>query len=236
MICYAKLNLSLNLASLQQEVAGLLSSQEWMPHFNSAHYQGDWNILPLRSPGGHVNKPFADLMIETHYEDTFLMSMLPETARTLNRLVCEKLSVRLLNLKAGSVIKEHKDAELAFEKGEARLHIPLFTNNHVEFYVENDRVIMHEGECWYINANLPHRVSNLGITDRIHLVIDCKVNEWLQLAFDKAEKKTRPEVIDKTLQLQIINSLRSHNIPGATAMADQLEQELSSIKLSHKPN
>jgi hypothetical protein len=37
---------------------------------------------------------------------------------------------------------------------------------------------MGGGECWYINANLPHSVSNLGGTDRIHLVMDWVVNDW----------------------------------------------------------
>ena len=36
---------------------------------------------------------------------------------------------------------------------------------------------MGEGECWYINFNLPHRIHNRGTTDRVHLVIDCVLND-----------------------------------------------------------
>jgi hypothetical protein len=50
---------------------------------------------------------------------------------------------------------------------------------------------MKEGECWYLNFNLPHRVKNSGTADRIHLVIDCVVNDWLlqqmNLPFEHAE-------------------------------------------------
>jgi hypothetical protein len=32
----------------------------------------------------------------------------------------------------------------------------------------------------YLNVNLPHRVAHRGAADRIHLVIDCVVNDWLR--------------------------------------------------------
>jgi quercetin dioxygenase-like cupin family protein len=38
---------------------------------------------------------------------------------------------------------------------------------------------MHEGELWYLDFSQKHRVENNGATDRIHLVMDCKVNDWL---------------------------------------------------------
>lgn len=228
MICYAKLNLNIHIIPLKQELHRLLLTDYWQPHFNHMHYHGDWHVLSLRSPGGQLNNPFADLMgSNTSYEDTLLLKELPAIAEVIDNLKCEKLSARLLNLKAGAVIKEHRDIELAFENGEARLHIPVFTNEQVEFYVENERVPMHEGECWYINANLPHRVANNGLTDRIHLVIDCKVNEWLIETFEQAEKKTREDIIDKDVQLRIIETLRLQNTPTATDLANRLEQELN---------
>jgi hypothetical protein len=38
---------------------------------------------------------------------------------------------------------------------------------------------MREGECWY----LLHCVHNRGTTDRVHLVIDCQLNPWLDEMF-----------------------------------------------------
>ena len=40
----------------------------------------------------------------------------------------------------------------------------------MEFYVDDRRVIMEAGECWYLDLSRPHRVHNRGTTDRIHLV------------------------------------------------------------------
>jgi hypothetical protein len=53
---------------------------------------------------------------------------------------------------------------------------------------------MNEGELWYLNVNQPHHVTNRSTTDRIHLVIDCVVNDWLRevLLAAAAEFKTIP--------------------------------------------
>ena len=79
------------------------------------------------------------------------------------------------------LLKNTLDYEMNFEKGEARFHIPIQTNQDVSFFIEDQKIPMNEGECWYLNLSLKHRVNNFGSTDsRIHLVIDCKVNDWLR--------------------------------------------------------
>jgi len=139
---------------------------------------------------------------------------------------CPLLSVRLLKLKTNSIIKEHRDHELSFEKGEARLHVPIFTNPQVEFYLNNVLVKMQEGECWYINANLPHRVSNLGDTDRIHLVVDCQVNDWLKLQFHQA-KRFYSIRTDNDETIRIIKELRLQNTEVSNKLANQMEAEFN---------
>ena len=61
----------------------------------------------------------------------------------------------------------------------ARLHIPIQTNDEVVFRLNGTRVLLEEGECWYLRFSDPHSVGNRGKTDRIHLVIDVEVNAWL---------------------------------------------------------
>ncbi len=224
-IRYARLPVSYDLAPLQQEVARLASG--WKPHFNERHYNGEWTVLPLRSPGGSEDTIVPDLMMNnTSYEDTPLMELCPSAKKLTDQFRCEILSARLLNLKKGAVIKAHVDAELAFERGEARLHFPVFTNDQVEFYVEDDRVIMQEGECWYINAKRKHRVANLGDTDRIHLVIDMKVNDWLTELFARSEKSMVPELEVMKHWGDYIKSMRGFNDEAMSALADAMEAEL----------
>jgi quercetin dioxygenase-like cupin family protein len=72
---------------------------------------------------------------------------------------------------------------LSIEDGCARIHIPVKTSSEVEFYLDGKRIEMNEGEAWYLNLNLPHRVENKSPNERVHLVIDCIANDWLRSFF-----------------------------------------------------
>jgi hypothetical protein len=85
-----------------------------------------------------------------------------------------------MRIAAGSHIKEHTDVGLEVDSGYVRLHVPVSTNPHVEFYVNRRRVIMAEGECWYLRLTDPHSVSNGGTSDRVHLVIDAVADDWIR--------------------------------------------------------
>ncbi len=228
-IKYALLNVPVAVKSIQKEIETLQTF--WQPHLNRHDYEGRWDVVSFRSPGGGLNT-LAESVNNEAYMDTPLLEQCPTVRSLLNSLQCEKLSARLLNLQAGAVIKEHTDKELYFEKGEARLHFPIITNPFVEFYLDNDRLQMQEGSCWYINANLPHRLTNKGSSNRIHLVVDCKVNNWLAEVFSKdyiqKSELSNNEVFlrDKNTILQTISNLRI--MPGGTAaeLADELERQL----------
>lgn len=222
MICFAKIPL-VPPNSVAAELAHYPST--WRSHFNTSHYQGAWTVLPLRTPAGK-DSIVPDLMGEQAYADTAHMHHFPSVGALVRSLECPVQSVRFLNLKAGANIKPHRDHELAFEKGEARLHFPIVSNPDVEFYVEGKCVDMHPGTCWYINANLVHHVHNRGTTDRIHLVIDCQVNDWLRGLFARADKQTKGEDVDVARQKQVIAALRLQDTPTATQLADRLENEL----------
>ena len=157
-----------------------LGTDKFVPHFNTAYYQGDWSALPLRSVGGNPGHIYPDPTAKSAFADTPLLAGCPYLREVLATFHCPQQSVRLLHLKAGSAIKEHRDHELGFENGEIRLHLPVTTNPEVEFALAGNRIVMSEGECWYLDFNLPHRVADRGATDRVHLVIDCVVNDWLR--------------------------------------------------------
>jgi len=232
MISYAKINLPFNAVAAQSEI-NRLTADNWVRHFNTVNYQGEWTVLALRSPGGVMNNIIPDLMSHDDYVDTALMAECPSIKKLLNSMYCEVLSARLLNLKKGAFIKEHRDVELAFEKGEARLHFPVFTNTGVAFYVNDELVTMREGDCWYINANLKHRVANNGDADRIHLVIDCKVNHWLEAIFEKAETKYElQQDDDPKTRKQMIECLRTMGTETALAMAEKMEKQIQQPELN----
>ena len=172
-------------APLQADLAALTAA-DWVPHFNTRYYEGAWSAAALRSVGGRTGQIYPDPAAQEPFADTPLVARCPHVSALLERFACPLQSVRFLKLAAGSVIREHRDLNLGYEDGEIRLHIPVRTNAQVEFYLNGRQLTLNEGECWYLNFNLPHRVVNGGETDRVHLVLDCVVNDWLRAQFDAA--------------------------------------------------
>jgi hypothetical protein len=224
MVSHAKIPVRVPIVDFQREVDALTGN--WVAHFNAMHYEGEWTVLALRCPGGRPDQIIPDQIQQAEYANTELLDACPGIQSWLRQFQCPLLSVRLLNLKKNSIIKEHRDHELAFEMGEARLHIPIFTNPSVEFYLNNVLLKMGEGECWYINANLPHSVSNLGGTDRIHLVMDCVVNDWLISLFERGERYFAQERPPGETR-RIIQELRLQNTEISNRLANELESQLN---------
>jgi len=163
---------------------GRLVPEDWSPHFNKRQYEGDWSGVALRStPGARV--PLYPNPTMKEFVDLPVLDRCPYIREVLACFHCPLRVARLLRLGAGSRILEHTDYNLGYEDGEVRIHIPVQTNPEVEFVVGGEPLPMREGEAWYINFNLPHRIHNRGTTDRIHLVIDCDLNPWLDAMFPK---------------------------------------------------
>ena len=179
MISRWQLPFNFDAARLQTD-AQAFATDEWTPHFNTHNYEGDWSVVALRAAkGGHL-AIYPDPFSKNGYENTEQMTRCAYVPEVLATLQCETTSVRFLKLGAGARIRRHRDYQLGLEDGEVRLHVPVFTNPQVEFLLDDKPVNMQIGETWYLNVNFFHSVNNQSAEDRIHLVIDCVVNEWLR--------------------------------------------------------
>lgn len=159
-----------------------LDASAWTEHFVRQNYDGRWSVLPLRAPEGAAH-PIQRILTHpgvTAYVDTPFLADAPYLQEVLAAFACPLESVRLMRLGAGSVIKEHTDPALDVEAGTVRLHVPVVTHPDVEFVLNGTPVAMAEGECWYLRLSDPHRVANRGATDRVHLVLDVRVNDWVR--------------------------------------------------------
>jgi mannose-6-phosphate isomerase-like protein (cupin superfamily) len=174
-----RMPLRFDVAPMYAEIAAL-GTACWHTHFNTGYHDGGWSGMAMRAYDGDAATLYNDPAAAAPAIDTPLLARCPAIAAALSALECPIRSVRLLRLAPGAVIREHRDAGLRYEEGEARLHIPIATNAAVEFVLDGDHHVMEAGECWYVNVDLPHRVNNRGTTERIHLVIDCVVDEWLR--------------------------------------------------------
>ena len=165
-----------------------LQATPWIRHFVTQNYEGDWSAIPLRGPAGarHPVQMIYSDPAATAFEDTPMLAVCRYFRSVLDSLCCPLQAVRLMRLTPGSVIKEHTDHDLCFEQGSVRLHIPITTNDAVAFELNRRRVILEPGSCWYLRLSDPHSVANRGDADRVHLVIDAAVNEWIEAAFAAA--------------------------------------------------
>lgn len=175
---------------LARDLRGL-SEVAWIEHFVPQNYEGDWSVIPLRARTG-AKHPIMMISADPtcrEFEDTPMLAACPYFRQVLAAFEAPLRTVRLMRLTPGSVIKEHTDLELSFEEGTVRLHIPVVTNAGVEFYLNRRRVVLAAGSCWYLRLSEPHSVVNRGATDRVHMVIDAEVNDWVAAVLGKAARQ-----------------------------------------------
>ena len=82
--------------------------------------------------------------------------------------------VLFAKLRKGMAISEHADNGGALRDSH-RTHTPIQTNEDVKFIVDGHRCEMNVGNIYEINNQLKHSVSNDGLDDRVHLIIDWHV-------------------------------------------------------------
>jgi hypothetical protein len=160
----------------------------WTEHFVKQNYDGDWSVIALRGQAG-AKHPIQMIYSDpacTDFADTPALAAAPYFQVVLASLACPLQAVRLMRLAPGSLIKEHRDHDLAFEEGTVRLHIPVTTNDGVDFRLNGVRCAMPAGSAWYLRLADPHSVANRGPADRVHMVIDAVVNGWVSALFDRA--------------------------------------------------
>lgn len=229
MIKYLKLSYQFDVQQIQQELEKLAATT-WPLHFQAKHFEGEWSSLALRSIDGSSFNSIISPLDDAVYKDTELLLQSPCLQEILKTFHCPLLAVRLLKLTPGSVIKEHTDADLYYEKGLARFHIPVVTNNMVDFFLQGEHLELNEGECWYCNFNLPHSLANRGTASRIHLVIDAVANDWIRELFNSEKVLFKKEVadpvegiMDEQTKKETIFHLRRMNTVVSNKLADELE-------------
>lgn len=87
--------------------------------------------------------------------------------------------ILLIKLPHDADITPHFDDDPYFDITR-RFHLPIVTNDLVDFYVNDEVVNMKEGQCWEINNRKTHKVVNRGINDRVHLLFDIVPGGYLE--------------------------------------------------------
>jgi hypothetical protein len=168
-----------------------LASVSWTRHYVKQNYDGDWSVIPLRSPAGerHPVRMINSDPSAKAFENTPFLEPCPYFRAVMERFRAPLRNVRLMRLTPGSVIKEHTDVDLSFEDGMVRFHIPVVTNPEVDFRLNGERVELDAGSCWYLRLSDPHSVANRGTQDRVHMVLDAHVNDWIEEVLNLAASR-----------------------------------------------
>ncbi|MGK4568589.1 aspartyl/asparaginyl beta-hydroxylase domain-containing protein [Flavobacterium sp. 3HN19-14] len=213
-----KFPITFDVSKLQNDLDKIIGGN-WIDHYNTFVYSGKWTSIALMSKTGKSDVINAHLEMNEELVPTEILNICSYFQEILDGFLFEKTAVRLLKLDIGAVVNPHKDFCLGYEDGYFRLHIPIITNSEVEFILDDKRIIMNEGECWYIDANFTHSVANRGKQDRIHLVIDGVRNDWSDAMFYKEAARERfikqERVIAEPQTEQIIAELLRMNTPAA---------------------
>ena len=80
-------------------------------------------------------------------------------------------------LSPGAVLHAHRDLTGASSNARIRFHIPIITNDNVFFNVSKKRVVMSADELWALDTSYLHEVKNESNETRVHIVIECNINE-----------------------------------------------------------
>jgi aspartyl/asparaginyl beta-hydroxylase (cupin superfamily) len=144
---------------------------------NTIHSQS-WK--PVWEDGSYADDKWREIKVITDYKDTDFYKLFPELDKVKSFFKSDIISMMFYSMTPGAEIHPHRDMIGNVGWGGLRFHIPIQTNPNLIFKVSNKRVIMNVGELWALDTSYLHAVSNKGDTERIHLVFDIKVNEWVK--------------------------------------------------------
>ncbi len=180
-----RLPFTIDLDSLKKDLEKL-EGEGWLSHYDTQLADG-WTTIPLVSHDGSSSGVDAQrLGVWGEYKRTEYLEQLPAFRNLLDEFKCPHGRIRIMKLMPGCIIRPHRDtfdevSDYAF--GQVRLHIPIITNEKVKFYVAGKNYFLAPGRLHYVNFSKVHHVINGGDEARVHLVLDLKVNGFLEGIF-----------------------------------------------------
>jgi len=173
-----------------------IKNEKFLEHYDPT-LSRDWTTLPLVSKAGEAIN--AESQRVASYEDmkrTDICERLPYFTEILDNFKCPHGRIRISRLGPGAEIRVHRDikeevANVAF--GRVRLHVPIYTNDKLVFSVGGERIRMVPGRLYYADFSKKHYVRNEGSTERVHLMLDLLVNDWLTQFFPRFSPLERAE-------------------------------------------
>jgi hypothetical protein len=158
---------------VQREVAQL--DEQWTSVYSDYH-TGGWQTLSLLNS---TSKPTDTVIEDCKPVETSLLKKMPGTRALLHRLGFEYMWARLARLEPNAFMHEHRDYQELKDARRLRLHIPVITNPFSSIIIDSTRIHLALGHIWKLNPIHRHAAGNFGKEARIHIILDCYVDETL---------------------------------------------------------
>lgn len=196
MLDACRLPLQFDAVQMLRELELLESERVWQSHPDyTVAKAGDWTALALVSTNGdHTGSDSLRYHGAATALPTSLLLQSPYLFSVFQAFHTKVHRVRLMNLKPGTRIAEHRDygsQRYSLERGYIRVHIPIRTHEAVAWKLRGQKVNMQPGEAWYTNVCEPHSVENLSSINRVHMVLDMAVNDWVRGLFPPLSLRER---------------------------------------------
>lgn len=192
-----QLPLAFDAARLEQaleQVASYAPQKQRTYHSATNHLR--WLGVSLYSIGGRWDDSSPGGPALVGYQGTEMLSVAPYFQDVMDTLQCPKRSVRISILNPGGRINPHRDEDLGFGNGTIRVHIPITTAGGIEFMLGGQRCSQWlPGELWYGDFSLEHSLAHHGTEQRVHIVADLCVNDWLLGLFPPEFIAAQPSIL-----------------------------------------
>lgn len=181
----------------------------WAQHYSNYNKHQTWTAFALRgyqpADPTFIIKPQEmarswkkenSSLLNAKPQDTIAAPRLPALMRIAAKIPGPKDRIRLMRLTPQGELTRHADitdrSAGTADNHVARLHIPLITNDGVDFHAINHRgkqitAHMRPGSLYYLDQRKPHFVQNHSPElERIHFVVDTFCTPQLRKALERA--------------------------------------------------
>lgn len=128
---------------------------------------------PIADPGSFAGLEWHKYSLD---KDT------PNVKKILNAIGTDNAElIDFYYLDPGAKLHPHKDLTGAGLNNRIRFHVPIITNPKVLFEINGEKdIFMKAGDLWCLDTSYTHAVHNGGKETRIHIVVECYINDEIR--------------------------------------------------------
>jgi hypothetical protein len=190
----------------------------------SSYQSGGWYVAQLMNSTGSTEQLKIDGGAPVA---TPLLGQFPTIKRLLDETDLDVKIARLARISPGSWMHEHND-DVGIGEERQRLHIPITSNPKAVLCFDGAHVHLEPGFLWKLDhERVPHAAANYGDADRVHLILDCRVNEALRHLIDA--ERINPEAIRALPMLE--DTAREGLVKQARGLIEQGKNDVAEALL-----